>query len=85
MSNHVHEWQIFGGLDANGEAHVGAACDCPLVPEVYLSKEEINRRLNATEWMYRMGNEDIAAELSATFDLNLEDTRKLADWILKNG
>ncbi len=34
-------------------------------------------------WWNRMSNEDIAAELSATFDLNLETTRKIADWILK--
>ena len=31
----------------------------------------------------RMSREDIAAELSATFDLNLDTTRKIADWILK--
>ncbi len=33
-------------------------------------------------WWKRMSNEDIAAELSATFDLGLDTTRKIADWIL---
>ncbi len=42
--------------------------------EVKLSKME--------PWWNRMSNEDIATELSATFDLGLETTRKIADWIL---
>ncbi|KKL22315.1 hypothetical protein LCGC14_2436640 [marine sediment metagenome] len=43
------------------------------------------RRAKALEqraWWHRMSNEDIAAELSATFDLSLDDTRKIAEWIL---
>jgi len=33
-------------------------------------------------WWKQMSNEDIAAELSATFDLGLDITRQIADWIL---
>ena len=34
-------------------------------------------------WWHRMSNEDIAAELSATFDLGLDLTRRIADWMLE--
>ena len=39
--------------------------------------------LEAKAWWHRMSNEDIAAELSATFDLNLYTTRGIANWILE--
>ena len=47
--------------------------------------EEQVRKLEAVAnkaWWHRMSNEDIAAELSATFDLNLELTREIAGWML---
>ena len=52
---------------------------------VLKDREEAEAKLEAMErdaWWQRMSTEDIAAELSATFDLNLETTRKIADWIL---
>ena len=71
---HVHEWY---GDDQ------GAVCGVDSCEET-LSQKETNRRLNANEWLYRMGNEDIAAELSASWDLPLHITRGIADWILKD-
>ena len=51
-------------------------------PFVISAVREMNEANWPKAWWKRMSNEDIAAELSATFDLNLEDTRQIAGWIL---
>jgi hypothetical protein len=47
-------------------------------------KLALRQRLEAAEnpWRNRMSSGDIAAELSATFDLGLPVCMKIADWIL---
>lgn len=75
----THEWYIVTGHSRL----VYARClepDCT----AELNEEEMTRRLNAADWLYRMGNEDIAAELSASWDLPLHITRGIADWILND-
>ena len=45
--------------------------------------EERIRLLERAAWWDRMSAEDIAAELSGTFDLGLSLTRRIAEWIVQ--
>ena len=53
------------------------------LPEYVKQLEERIRLLEQAAWWNRMSAEDIAAELSGTFDLGLPLTRRIAEWILQ--
>lgn len=57
-------------------------CDCGLTGGCELCNPMKRELPERDAWWRRMSREDIAAELSATFDLGLDTTRKIADWIL---
>lgn len=79
MSEHIHKYRLQSFNNESGGVTIGVAgCSCGEV----IGPTEIERRLNANEWLYRMSNEDIAAELSASWDLPLHITRGIAGWIL---